>query len=87
MTFGSCSSRCLASTDVIPVPFGHRGDRWGPRGDRVIRQAKLVGFALLLVVLQDPAPFETSASVPLTLTFRHAGTVTIDAPVTAPGTP
>jgi len=53
----------------------------------VIRQAKLVGFALLLVVLQDPAPFETSASVPLTLTFRHAGTVTIDAPVTAPGTP
>ncbi len=39
------------------------------------------------VVLQDPAPFETSTAVPLTLTFRHAGTVTIDAPVTAPGTP
>jgi periplasmic copper chaperone A len=39
------------------------------------------------LVLQDPAPFETSAAVPLTLTFRHAGTVTIDAPVTAPGTP
>ena len=44
----------------------------------MIREAKLVGFALLLA---------TSASVPLTLTFRHAGTVTIDAPVTAPGTP
>jgi periplasmic copper chaperone A len=39
------------------------------------------------LILQDPAPFEASAAVPLTLTFRHAGTVTIDAPVTAPGTP
>jgi copper(I)-binding protein len=39
------------------------------------------------VVLQDPAPFETRHSVPLTLTFRHAGTVTIQATVTAPGTP
>ena len=39
------------------------------------------------LVLQDPAPFETSPAVPLTLTFRHAGTVTINAPVTAPGTP
>jgi len=27
------------------------------------------------------------AAVPLTLTFRHAGTVTLDAAVTAPGTP
>ena len=39
------------------------------------------------VVLQDPAPFETRQSVPLTVTFRHAGTVTILAAVTAPGTP
>ncbi len=39
------------------------------------------------VVLQDPAPFETSSTVPLTLTFRNAGTVTIQATVTAPGTP
>jgi copper(I)-binding protein len=39
------------------------------------------------VVLQDPAPFETRASVPLILTFRRAGTVTIQATVTAPGTP
>ena len=39
------------------------------------------------LILQDPAPFETSTAVPLTLTFRHAGSVTIDAPVTAPGTP
>ena len=39
------------------------------------------------LVLQDPAPFETRMAVPLTLTFRHAGTVTIDAPVTPPGLP
>jgi copper(I)-binding protein len=39
------------------------------------------------VVLEDPAPFEGSASVRLTLVFQHAGTVTIEAPVTGPGTP
>jgi copper(I)-binding protein len=39
------------------------------------------------LVLVDPAPFENRASLPLTLTFRHVGTVTIEATVTAPGTP
>ena len=39
------------------------------------------------LVLQQPAPYETRATVPLTLTFLHSGTVTIDAPVTSPGTP
>ena len=39
------------------------------------------------LVLQDPAPFETTATVPLILTFRDAGTVTIEASVTAPGSP
>jgi Cu+-exporting ATPase len=39
------------------------------------------------IVLVDPAPFEESARVPLTLVFRNAGEVTIEAPVTAPGTP
>ena len=39
------------------------------------------------IVLQDPRPYEDEPTVPLTLTFRHAGTVTIDATVTAPGTP
>lgn len=37
------------------------------------------------VVLQDPAPFESQAEVPLTLVFRHVGQVTIAAPVTLPG--
>ncbi len=39
------------------------------------------------LVLQDPTPFETTGTVPLILTFRHAGTVTLEATVTAPGTP
>jgi len=39
------------------------------------------------VVLENPVPFENSASVPLTLVFRHAGQVTVEASVTAPGTP
>jgi len=39
------------------------------------------------VVLENPSPFEASKDVPLTLVFRHAGTVTIQAPVTPPGTP
>jgi len=39
------------------------------------------------VVLENPAPFENSAGVPLTLVFRHAGQVTVEASVTAPGAP
>ena len=70
-------------------------ERTGPRTSRTIVADLVVpahGTLILSplgddVVLQDPAPFETSAAVPLTLTFRHAGTVTIEAPVTAPGTP
>ncbi len=39
------------------------------------------------VVLEQPVPYEDNRAVSLTLVFRHAGEVTIDAPVTAPGTP
>jgi copper(I)-binding protein len=38
-------------------------------------------------VLKDPVPFENRRQVPLTLVFQHAGSVTIEAAVTAPGTP
>jgi len=38
-------------------------------------------------VLENPVPFENRQAVPLTLVFRHAGQVTIDASVTGPGTP
>jgi len=39
------------------------------------------------VVLTAPAPFESDMTIPLTLTFRHAGEVTVQAAVTAPGVP
>jgi len=39
------------------------------------------------VVLEDPVPYESRTEVPLTLVFRDAGTITIEAPVTSPGTP
>ena len=39
------------------------------------------------VILENPAPYEATQDVPLTLVFRNAGTVTIEAPVTSPGTP
>jgi len=39
------------------------------------------------VVLENPVPFEDLGSVPLTLVFRDAGQITIDAPITAPNTP
>jgi copper(I)-binding protein len=39
------------------------------------------------VVLEDPAPFEDSQGVPLTLVFRDAGPVSAVASVTPPGTP
>ena len=38
-------------------------------------------------VLLDPAPYESDMTVPLTLVFRHAGRVQVDATVTAPGSP
>ena len=39
------------------------------------------------VVLEHPSPYEATSDVPLTLVFRNAGTVTIEAQVTPPGTP
>jgi len=39
------------------------------------------------IVLQDPASYEYQTTVPLTLTFRPAGTVTIPPVVTLPETP
>lgn len=38
-------------------------------------------------VLEDPVRYETDMTVPLTLTFAHAGQVHVDAAVTAPGSP
>jgi copper(I)-binding protein len=38
-------------------------------------------------LIEHPAPFENRQTVPLTLVFRHAGQITVDAAVTAPFTP
>ncbi len=39
------------------------------------------------LLIDHPVPFENSRTVPLTLVFRHAGQITVDATVTAPFTP
>ncbi|HVT68958.1 MAG TPA: copper chaperone PCu(A)C, partial [Trebonia sp.] len=70
-------------------------ERTGPAGGRAaVPGLAIPGNGTLTLsplaadaVLEDPVPFEAARQVPLTLVFRHAGTVTIDAPVTPPGTP
>ncbi len=64
-------------------PAGDRGQRPAGPGHGTLTLSPLTDDA----VLEDPVPFENSRDVPLTLVFRHAGEVTIEAPVTAPGTP
>jgi copper(I)-binding protein len=39
------------------------------------------------IVLQDPGSLTVGATVPLVLTFRHTGRITVYAAVTPPGTP
>jgi copper(I)-binding protein len=39
------------------------------------------------LLIEHPVPFENQQTVPLTLYFRYAGQITVDATVTAPGTP
>ena len=39
------------------------------------------------VILENPVAYETRASVPLVLTFRHTGKLSVSAAVSAPGTP
>ncbi len=67
--------------------------RAGPAGPRTVVAGLAVPADGTLTLspfgndVQDPSPFETAGTVPLILTFRNAGTVTIEATVTAPGTP
>ena len=63
------------------------------------RQAQVAGLAVPAggtlslspltggLLIEHPVPFENRRTVPLTLVFRHAGEVTVDATVTAPFTP
>jgi hypothetical protein len=39
------------------------------------------------VILENPVAYEARESVPLVLTFRHTGKLSVDAAVSAPGTP
>jgi copper(I)-binding protein len=39
------------------------------------------------VILEDPGAYETLNSVPLVLTFRHTGTLSVNAAVSGPGSP
>jgi copper(I)-binding protein len=39
------------------------------------------------LLIEHPVPFENKRTVPLTLVFRHAGQLTVNAMVTAPFTP
>jgi hypothetical protein len=79
----------------IAVAAGSAAWRGGPgavaraAGNRLDARRALLYLSPLTddVVLEDPAPFENSAGVPLTLVFRHAGQVTIEASVATPGTP
>jgi copper(I)-binding protein len=70
----------------------HNGSAAGP--GVALRQMAIPAHATLSlnpfgpdIVLQDPRSLTVGASVPLVLTFRHAGRVTVYATVTPPGTP
>jgi len=70
----------------------HAGSAAGPGA--VLRQMAIPGHGTLSlnpfgldIVLQDPRSLSVGGSVPLVLTFRHAGRVTVDATITPPGTP
>jgi Cu+-exporting ATPase len=65
----------------------------GGRPTRVADLAVPAGGTLSLspltggVLIEHPVPFENRRTVPLTLVFRHAGQVTVDATVSAPFAP
>jgi copper(I)-binding protein len=70
----------------------HDGSAEGP--GVALRQMAIPAHATLSlnpfgldIVLQDPGSLTVGGSVPLILTFRHAGRVTVYATVTPPGTP
>jgi copper(I)-binding protein len=70
----------------------HNGSAAGP--GMTLRQMAIPAHATLSlnpfgpdIVLQDPRSLTVGGSVPLILTFRHAGRITVYATVTPPGTP
>jgi len=70
----------------------HNGSAAGP--GIPLRQLMIPAHATLSlnpfgldIVLQDPRSLAVGASVPLILTFRHGGRVTVETTITPPGTP
>jgi copper(I)-binding protein len=84
------SVRSSAAGRVVLVR--HTGSAAGP--GIALRQAAIPGHGILSlnpfgldIVLQDPRSLTVGGSVPLVLTFRHAGRITVYATITPPGTP
>jgi len=78
----------IASRVVLTARTGLAGKRVAVPGLVIPGNGTLTLSPLTAdVVLENPTPYEATEDVPLTLVFRHAGTVTIEAPVTPPGTP
>jgi copper(I)-binding protein len=84
------SVRSPASGHVVFVR--HAGSAAGP--GVTVRQLAIPAHSTLSlspfgvdIVLLRPGSLSVGAAVPLVLTFRHAGRVTVDATVTPPGTP
>ena len=84
------SVRSSAAGRVVLVR--HTGSAAGP--GIALRQAAVPGHGTLSlnpfgldIVLQDPRSLTVGGSVPLVLTFRHAGRITVYATITPPGTP
>jgi copper(I)-binding protein len=78
----------IASRVVLTERTGLAGNRVVVHGLAIPGNGTLTLSPLTAdVILENPSPFEATEDVPLTLVFRHAGAVTIEAPVTPPGTP
>ena len=84
------SVRTPAASRVVFVR--HAGSAAGP--GIAVRQVTIPAHSTLSlspfgldIVLVDPGSLSVGDSVPLVLTFRNAGRVTVDATVTPPGTP
>ncbi len=78
----------LARRVVLTGPPGPGGARRTVTGLAIPAHGSITLTPLSAdVVLQHPAAYETDMTVPLTLIFRHAGRVQVNAAVTAPGSP
>ena len=78
----------VARRVILTGPPGPRGTRPTVAGLAIPAHGSITLSPLSDdAVLVDPARYESDMTVPLTLVFRHAGRVQVDATVTAPGSP